>query len=165
MGWCEDWISSPLLSTQCALDHCNTVRTQGQVTRGDTQNVLWPHLHERGIYFMKLYWSNNEGNKQGAHVRVCEWLIMKQLELIKALHFKMISCCPCRWQQRCTHWCGQGRAAITRLDTLVCQVVANIDSFSSFLSSEHLRKSFMWITQCVLHHNEDSLHFSFIWAL
>lgn len=39
---------------------------------GDTQNVLWLHLHERGIYFMKLYRNNNAGKEGGVYPCVCE---------------------------------------------------------------------------------------------
>lgn len=146
-----------------SLQHCTNPRTSHQGWH--TECVMAAFAWERDLLYeiiLKQQWGQQA---RSACACVCEWLIMKQLELIKALHFKMISCCPCRWQQQCTHWCGQGKAAITRLDILVRQVVANIDSFSSFLSSDHIRNGFMWITQCLLHHNEDSLHSSFIWAL
>lgn len=71
--WDDVKTESALLYCPHSSVHLITVPTQGQVSGGDTQNVLGPHLHERGIHCMKLYRSNNGGNKGGcARVRVSD---------------------------------------------------------------------------------------------
>lgn len=68
---------SSTVHTVWSPQHC---KTQGRVTGVDTQNVLWLHLHESGIYFMELCWSNKAGNERWVYlcVRESEWLIWRQ---------------------------------------------------------------------------------------
>lgn len=172
MGWCEDWISSPLLSILCALDHCCKIWIQGQTTGGDTQNVLWLDLHEMGIYFMILYWSNNAGNKRGAYVCICERAWAMNHNVARTPHsssLKTITCYPCRWQLQ---WCtsvlmcvdkvGQTLWGLTSLELMIhicsgCKCLL-------LLSSRNLHRGLMWVTQCMLYHNDDSLHYHFKWV-
>lgn len=116
---------SSTVHTVCtwSLQHCTNPRTShwGWHTECVMAAFAWWR-----VYFMKLYWSNNAGNKGGERMCVRDkvWFIMKHLELFKALYLNMITCCPCRWQQQwCTSRfsydvCGQERAVIMRLDIL-----------------------------------------------
>lgn len=168
MRWCEDWISSPLLSTQRALDRCSTVRTQGQVSGGDTQNVLWLQFAwEVDLFYDVLL--KQQCRRQGTSVSarmyvlcVCEsnWLIMSQRELFIAPHLKMITCCRCRWQQQ---WCtprfcfdvrGQGRAAGLTTPTEVTTHIRNackyMQHFPFSVKCTSVQRFYANNTKCVM---------------
>lgn len=142
-------------------------------TNPRTSQWRWPglHLHERGRYFTKLHWNNNASDGGGGclrvFVRLCERVMNhKAARPFHSSSLKTITCCPCRWQRQ---WCGprfsfdlcgQGRVVLMRPDILMIHVCGECECF--FLSSNSLCRRFMRVTQCMLHHNDDSLHF--LWS-
>ncbi len=116
---------SSTVHTTCTrwLQHCTNPRTNQW--GGHAECVMAAFAWEGDLlYEIILKQRCRQQGRVYLCVTVSEWLIMRQPELFTALHLKMITCCPCRWQLQwctppfCFDVCGQGRAVITRLDIL-----------------------------------------------
>ena len=145
MGWCEDWISSPLLSTQWATLY------QPKDTSGVT-HTMW-HIWMSWGFTLWNYTGATIQATMGECMCVCEsdysfwddYLLSLQMTTTMTYSSALF-------------WCVGTRKGVHHKASL--KKADNIQSGGKYIKC--LFFPVMRVTKCVLHHNEDS--FCFIWT-